>query len=551
MRRLPVRFRRCAARRLAFFSALLLGSSLLGSCTDSGLYAAGAGGPAGPDRAELKGVACVPLAAGEAFPVKVVFALEGGAGVDAQIVENVVTALENVTGQFSTPYISFAVVGYHAIATGFQGSFVRDDRVAQAITRYGQFQEAGPVSQRAPLRLANSIVSGDMQTGCRGIVARTRYYVVQVILSPDTSCANPAFNAGIEPRCNRFLPNESECSACELARVTEELKGLATRYNAGEVTVQPVYVRNVADVVTRYQAAAIARAGGTELIETTPDALERTLASLNYASLQRSLILKRLIAMNRNALSRNGEILIDSDGDGIGDDDEVTLGTDPVLLDSDGDRLSDGVELRMGLRPQATAPDGGSNVNVITGCNAELDTDGDRLNDCEERVLGTDGCIADTDGDGLPDLAEHLGGTNPLIPEDLQDDERDGLTNVGEIESHTDPISADIAFQKERGYGYAIKQVDPTPDGRACYEMNVYNITVVGTQSRPSPDGSGISEPKGTNDLYLYMQVGRDNDPRGTGIGRLLIEQVVFTPPATRRPRGVISFSDDRFVDGY
>jgi hypothetical protein len=540
---------RLRSRRLASLSALLLGSTLLGSCTDSGLYAAGAGGPAGPDRAELKGVACVPLAAGEAFPVKVVFSLEGGAGVDAQIVENVVSALENVTGQFSTPYISFAVVGYHAIATGFQGSFVRDDRVAQAITRYGQFQEAGPVSQRAPLRLANSIVSGDMQTGCRGIVARTRYYVVQVILSPDTSCANPAFNAGIEPRCNRFLPNESECSACELARVTEELKGLATRYNAGEVTVQPIYVRNSPDVVTRYQAAAIARAGGTELIETTPDALERTLASLNYASLQRSLILKRLIAMNRNALARNGETLIDSDGDGIGDDDETTLGTDPTLLDSDGDRLSDGVELRMGLAPQFTAD--GSNINVITGCNAETDTDGDRLNDCEERVLGTDGCIADSDGDGLPDLTEHLGGTNPLIPEDLQDDERDGLTNVGEIESHTDPISADIEFQKERGYGYAIKPADPTPDGRACYDINVYNITVVGTQSRPSSDGSGLTIPRGTNDIFLYMQVGRENDPRGTGIGALFVPQVVFTPPATRRPRGVISFTSEDFVNGY
>lgn len=531
-------------RRLVVPAAL----ALFG-CTDSGLYAAGAGGPSGPDRAELKGTACVPLAAGESFPVKVVFALEGGAGVDRQIVGQVVDSLNAVTTQFSTPYISFAVVGYHAIATGFQGSFVRDERVAQALIRYGTFQETGPVSHRAPLRLAQSIISGDMQTGCRGLVARTRYYVVQIILSPDTSCANPVFNAGIDARCNAFLPNESECSACELSRVTEDLKGLARRYAAGEVTIQPVYVRSTADVVTRYQAAAIARAGGTELIETTPDALSRTLSSLNYASLQRSLILKRLIAMNRNTLSRNGEVLIDSDGDGISDDDELALGTEPTIVDSDGDRISDGVELRMGLRPQYTPT--GENINVITGCNAELDTDGDRLNDCEERVLGTDGCIADSDGDGLPDLAEHLGGTNPLIPEDLQDDERDGLSNVGEIEAHTDPISADIAFQKERGYGYSITPAEPTVDGRACYDMNIYNLSVVGTLSRPSPDGSGLTVPKGTNDLYVYMQVGRENDPRGTGIGALFIPQVVFSPPSTRRPRGVITFTPEDFVGGY
>lgn len=532
-------------QRLALFAAVLISAS----CTDTGLYAAGAGGPSGPDRAELKGTACVPLAAGESFPVKVVFALEGGAGVDAQMVASVVESLNAVTAQFSTPYISFAIVGYHTIATGFQGSFVRDERIAQAIARYGAFQEPGPVSMRAPIKLAHSIISGDMQTECRGIVARTRYYVVQVILNSDTSCANPDFNAGIDQKCDAFA-NDFECSACELSRVTEDLRQLAQRYNAGEVTVQPVYVRTTPDTTTRFEAAAIARAGGTELIETTPDALVRTLSSLNYASLQRQLILKRLVAMNRNALSRNGEVLIDSDGDGISDDDEGVLGTSPINADSDGDRIGDGVEQRMGLRPQYT--DDGANQDVVKGCNADQDTDGDRLNDCEERVLGTDSCIADTDGDGLPDLPEFLGGTNPLIAEDLQDDDRDGLSNVGELEAHTDPISADIAFQKERGYGYAVKDAAPTPDGRACYDINIYNLTVVPTLKRDAPDGSGLVIPRGTNDLYVYLQVGRENDPRGTGIGRLFVPVVTFTtPPPTRKRGGVITFTDDDFINGY
>lgn len=531
---------------------VLLATLVLSGCTDTGLYAVGTGGPSGPDRVELKGQACVPLAAGEAFPVKVVFAVEGGTGVDTQIVENVVTSLNKVATQFATPYISFAVVGYHAIATGFQGSFSKD--ISQAIVRYATFQEAGPVSARAPLKLAQSIISGDMQTGCRGTVARTRYLVVQVILSADTSCANPIFNPGIAARCNAFLPtNPAECSACELARVTEEVRALADRYGAGEVTIQPVYVRTSPDIVTRYQAAAIARAGGTELIETTPDALERALASLNYASLQRALILKQLVAMNRNALSRNGQVLVDSDGDGVSDDDELAAGTEPSVVDSDGDRLSDGVEMRMGLKPQYTVT--GANINIVTGCNTETDTDGDRLNDCEERVLGTDACIADTDGDGMTDLVEHLGGTNPLIPEDLQDGERDGLANMGELQSHTDPISADIEFQQERGYGYTIKLAEPTPDGRACYDIDIYNVTVVETLSRPSPDSSGLTIPQGTNDIYVYMQVGRENDPRGTGIGALFVAPVIFTPKLTpktpRRPKGVVAFTPEDFNTGY
>jgi Bacterial TSP3 repeat len=553
-------------RHLAL-SLLVVSSFIALSCTDAGLYAVGAGGPTGPDRAEFKGQACVPLAAGSSFPVKVLFAVQGGTGVDRTIVGNLVDGLNAVTSQFSTDYISFAVVGYHTVATGFQGSFVRDDRVAQAFARYGAYQESGPVSLRAPLSLASSLIGGDMQTGCRGVVARTRYYIVLVILTGDTSCANPQFNAGIDPKCNTFVPTQAcedcaasgiscdvcdtgqaQCSECELAQVTESLRDIGKQFNAGEVTVQPVYVRNTSDPLVAYQAQAIARAGGTEPIETTPDGIQETLTSLNYASLQRSLKLKRLVVMNRNVLSRNGEVLLDSDGDGLSDKQEDDIGTDPANIDSDGDRLSDGVEVRMGLKPQFDPM--GVNLNVIRGCNTESDTDGDRLNDCEERVVGTDACISDTDGDGLSDLVELLQGTNPLIAEDLQDDDHDGLTNIGEAQAHTDPNSADIAFQHERGYGYSITEAAPTIDGRACYDIDVYNVTVGGTLKRDSPDGSGLVIPAGTNDIYMYFQVGRDNDPRGTGIGSLFVPTVRFTPPKTRVPRGVLTFTPDDFVTG-
>lgn len=540
------------------------------ACTDTGLYAAGAGGPSGPDRAELKGTVCVPLAAGEAFPVKVVFALPGGNGVDRTVVGNIASAVSDVTSSFASNYISFAVVGYHSIATGLQGSFVRDERIAQAVVRYSAMQDSGPVSLRAPLRLARSLLSGDMQTGCRGLVARTRYVIVLLVTEADTSCANPVFNAGITPECNRFLADapgacdacsasgarcdecataQGRCSECELAHVTQDLKALAKQYNAGEVAVQPVFVHSTPDALTSYLARAIAMAGGTESFEVDPANLGLRLGSLNYASLQSDLRMKRLIAMNRNTLSRNGEVFVDSDGDGLSDVQEAAIATDPRNVDSDGDRISDGVEVRMGLRPQYD--DLGANVDLISGCNTENDEDGDRLNDCEERVLGTDPCISDTDGDGVPDLVEFSSGTNPLIAEDLQDDDRDGVSNVGEIEAHSDPISADIAFQKERGYGYAIHDATPTIDGRACYDVDIYNVTVVGTLDRPSPDGSGLVVAKGANEIYVYLQVGQQNDPRGTGIGSLFIPTVKFTPPATRKPRGIIAFTDDDFVTGY
>ena len=51
---------------------------------------------------------------------------------------------------------------------------------------------------------------------------------------------------------------------------------------------------------------------------------------------------------------------------------------------------------------------------------------------------------------------------------------------------------------------------------------------------------AGLTIRKGTNDIYLYFQVGRDNDPRGTGIGSLFVVPVQFLPPARKKVGGVI-----------
>lgn len=517
-------------------------------CTNAGLTAIGPGGSSGPDRAEFEVTACTPVASGEAFPVKVLFAIEGGSTVDVALREEIVQALTDTTTQFSSPGISFGLIGHHTIANGFLGSFTNDQtRLATAFQRYNSFNEVGPISQRSPLKLAASIIGGDMQTGCRGQVARTRYFVVLLMLSPDDSCNAPTFNAGIDAQCSAFVSANGDvprCTACELRKVTEELRQLAVRFNAGEVTVQPVLIRRAMDDLARFQADAIAQAGGTELIETNFGGIVRMMTTLNYGSLQRALRLKRFIAMNRNVRVRDGEQLVDSDGDGVPDQDEQVIGTDPTLVDTDADGIGDGVEVKMGLRPQP------GNIDVVRGCSFALDTDGDRLNDCEERVLGTDACIADSDGDSAPDLVEFLGGTNPLIAEDLTDDDRDGLSNIAELESHTDPISADIQFRQERGYGYSIKELPPSPDGRSCYSVNAYNLSVMETLERPSPNDSGRVVLRGTNEIYLYYQVGRENDPRGTGVGRLNVTPVRFRAPANRTPRGLIRLGDTDLENG-
>ncbi|MBK7860975.1 MAG: calcium-binding protein [Archangiaceae bacterium] len=535
-------------RQLASSLLVVVGIVSTG-CSDSGLYAVGAGGTTGPDRAEIIGRACVPIASGTSFPVKVLYEIEGGGIVDRMAVMQITDTLNSLAGRFSDPFINFELVAYHSLATGLQGKFVPASELAPAITKYSAYNETGPISMRAPLKLARSLLSGDMITGCRGTVARTRYLVVMLIYSADQSCANPDFNAGIDAECNAYInlnpPDFNQCSTCELTHRVEDLRKLAQQYGAGEVSVQPVYVRATADVTARFQAAAIARAGGTELIETDPANLKNTLNSINYASLQRSLKLKRLIAFNRNTVSRQGEMLVDTDGDGLPDKDEPSFGTDPTVADSDGDNINDGIEVKMAMNPLS--------YDTISGCGALDDTDGDRLFDCEERVLGTDACITDTDGDGLPDFVEYHTGTNPLVAEDLDDSDRDGHTNAEEVLAHTDPNSADIAYSQQRGYGYFVSEFDSagkpllTEDQRQCYDIDAYNLSLVQTEARLTALGQ---VPRGNNELYLYFMVGRDNDPRGTGIGSLFATTIQFIPPARKRPKGIVQVVPEDFVLG-
>lgn len=537
--------------------AWLLLPTLLLSCTDAGLYSIDGRAGGSRDRASFEGDLCVPEATGDAFPVKVVFALQGGTGVETEVVGYAVDGLTTLTSRFTGPQMRFGLVAFHSVATGLQGSFTDAAAFQSVLPRYASYQQQGPISIRSALRLSKSLMSGDMQASCRGEVARTRYIVAPVIRSADVSCDNPAYNIGIDSRCTALSQaagcganpqKQAECNAacsqCELTAVVGELKGLVEQFGAGEVSVQPIYVRGgTPDPVTRLQVAAIANAGGSAPVETDFAGLPNAMARLDYGALNNALKLKRFLAFNRNVQVRNGQMFVDSDGDGVSDEDERALGLDPTSADTDQDGLMDGIELRMGLDPLA--------VDIINGCSVVMDTDGDRLNDCEERVLGTDPCVGDTDGDGLPDLVEALSQTNPLVPEDLLDTDRDGISNVAEVEAHGDPLSADLDFHRERGYGYSIVPLPPTSTSdRACYRTRVENVSLVPTLERPHPFFPGEVIPKGTNEVYLYLQVGRDNDPRGAGVGSLFIQEIQFDPKSGRTPAGTVSLTSDDFIVG-
>src|SRR5262249_34318509 len=175
---------------------------------------------------------------------------------------------------------------------------------------------------------------------------------------------------------------------------------------------------------------------------------------------------KQIIVSNRNALARAEGHQVDTDGDGLSDDEEIKLGTCPTMRDSDGDHLSDSVEnsLRaVGLDPLKNqsypSPDWPlecppPNGAVPGGFDPAQDQDGDGLTDCEENLLRTNRSLYDSDADGVPDFLEITYGTDAIKSDPLEDPDADSLFNIDEYRLHLDPLSRDR--RTDRAYSYEI-----------------------------------------------------------------------------------------------
>ncbi|PSQ05398.1 hypothetical protein BRC97_09175 [Halobacteriales archaeon QS_6_71_20] len=187
----------------------------------------------------------------------------------------------------------------------------------------------------------------------------------------------------------------------------------------------------------------------------------------------------------------------DTDDDGLDDGDERELGTDPTDPDTDRDGVEDGEEVDDGSDP------------LDPNDPSETDGDGDGLTRGEERELGTDPDDPDTDGDDLDDGTE-VGsyGSNPLA----SDTDGDGLDDGAEVDRGTDPTDPDTdgdgitdAAERDRG-------TDPTdPDDPAP----------------PDPDGDGL----GTAQEDRIGTDPEDADTDGDGLDDGIEVTETFTDP--------------------
>jgi hypothetical protein len=145
----------------------------------------------------------------------------------------------------------------------------------------------------------------------------------------------------------------------------------------------------------------------------------------------------------------------DSDADGLTDEFEALLGTDPHSMDSDQDGLSDLYETTVSHTDPLSADtdqDGTSDAMEVAegtdpghvrlsdavvaagfGGAATADSDSDGLSDLLEHQLGTNRDVVDTDSDGVSDAVEYAMGSDPLSI----DTDHDGITDGAEFDMGT------------------------------------------------------------------------------------------------------------------
>jgi len=273
---------------------------------------------------------------------------------------------------------------------------------------------------------------------------------------------------------------------------------------------------------------------------------------------------------NVQALISQDSAQLDTDEDGIRNDNEPAFGTDPTLADTDsdgltdlweicydadcdtfntaadlnplnpdteGDGLLDGWEIEFGLNPQVDDASGDPDSDTLTnlqeqaaGSNPNLsDTDGDGLSDADEvNIYLTDPANPDSDNDGIPDGWEVENSLNPLSASDGQGDpDRDTLVNLEEYLNNSDPNVADTDgdgltdAEEVNTYGTKPNNIDTDNDGLTDWE----EIIVTGT----SPfDSGGDTDDDGMSDQWENVR-GTDvavddamSDPDQDGVENIL-----------------------------
>lgn len=336
-----------------------------------------------------------------------------------------------------------------------------------------------------------------------------------------------------------LLFNEAAVRAC--GEICEDLYG---EYPGVDPAQYPQAAKRIASWVLR----RFAELGNGVYQEFNDSAIyDLGLGALDYSSFASRNVMKTLMVQALSSVPGPTKRLVDSDGDGVEDeqDNSFALGTNRFAEDSDQDCFDDGMEsffsdqgFRAGNDRDARGCD--PNSPLTLGCSCR-DTDGDMLSQFAEAYLRTHAGIVDSDGDGMPDSVEARYGLNALTPNvSGLDTDGDGLTDEAELRAGSNPLSRDRAFYERYAFQYELKSEVQT-DGRVCYDFAASNLQLVTPPSRTAGQ-------QGHNLFKVWFaQSPESGVATDYGEWRAACAWAQYAPPGLRVPAGPELQLDERF----
>lgn len=198
--------------------------------------------------------------------------------------------------------------------------------------------------------------------------------------------------------------------------------------------------------------------------------------------------LKEIWMVNANSVWEGDRLIGDTDADGISDVLERTVGSLDNNGDTDGNGVGDGVEYKLtgNTRPCRDAQCRSSNAEPYTTCRSLQvstnpvrynDRDNDYLNDCEEKLLGSDMNDPDTNDDYIPDriaFQNNIQMTNNSNANNL-DPDQDGRTDYQELKQNTPVRTHNGLVDHLRSLRYTGRLVSSTLE-QDCYQFEVFDL---------------------------------------------------------------------------
>ncbi len=550
-------------------------------------------------------VCTVPTGDGEEFPVKIMFVVDcSGSMQQTDEGHRRAEAVQQVVRRYAAnPNVFFSVIKFNGRVVKLTGdTFVRLSGDEDTVFGPQGLQEADSMTDyQGALGVAYQVLLNDMTQTSLADLTRTKY--VMLFFSdgtPDPVCygcvTEPANHPRYRPECERYDPSTFCCNedlhvVCttmdtvvlnmdmrtedlfpmleggadynhnyQIFQLVDAIMDLKETFHVGDLRVHSafLYCRDQFGNPTSALCAAaelaynldpdrgrallreIARRGqGTFRDFTSGQAID--FLSIDYTSIKRSYGAKNLLVTNHNAFPASTRFLPDSDGDGLDDDTELRLGTDPLVADKDGDGYGDFTEVA--LRAAGFDPLDAGRPEVP--CDAPFeDADGDGLMRCEEALYGTDDKMVDTDLDGFPDLVEVRMGTDPTRDDTTEDPDSDGKRNMDELLYHSHPMRSDPELFRERRYWYEMTEGAGSTEARTCYAFDIRYVSLVTTLDRNGPASRGY------NDVLIWFNQASFDNPMDPGVFRVACVRAQYIAPDYKIPiQGTITLTDQDFVE--